>query len=107
MTYASVTLQTTKTDSQTRVYMEEEGGEIRGLVKGGGGNRLSFQELINGRRFSTRERNVSRFHVLLERKIPIVGMDLSGRLLCPGKSNWIKILYLFTTAMILTVISFE
>lgn len=46
---SSVTLQTTKNDSQTRVYTGV--GAIRGLVRWITG--ISCRELINGRRFST------------------------------------------------------
>lgn len=88
LTYASVTLQTTKNDSQTRVYMGE-GGEIRGLVRGGrgGGDRLSCQELINGRRFSTRERNVSSVPCVARTEDSYRWYGFIGAIVVPGKKQ--------------------
>lgn len=70
---SSVTLQTTKNDSQTRVYTGV--GAIRGLVRWITG--ISCRELINGRRFSTSGEERVTVLRCSERKIPIVGMDLS------------------------------
>lgn len=80
---SSVTLQTTKNDSQTRIYTGV--GAIRGLVRWITG--ISCRELINGRRFSTSG----------EERVTLLGTEDSYRwygfidCCAPGRSDWIKI----------------